>query len=216
MSKAILIAGESGQGKTYSLRNLPPEETFYIDCDGKGLPWKGWRKQYNTENKNYFSTDYPEKVLTALQRIDSEQKQFKYVVVDALSSIMIADEMRRSKEKGYDKWQDLAQCVFGIVAKANRYRDDLVVILIAHTQTDMDDEGYKFTRLLTNGKKLNKIGLDKYLNTVLIAKCINPDEKNYIFETQAKNSIAKSPEGAFEATEIPNDIMAVIDALKEY
>lgn len=40
MSKTILIMGESGSGKTTSMRNLPPEETFYIDCDKKGLSWK--------------------------------------------------------------------------------------------------------------------------------------------------------------------------------
>ena len=47
MSKVICIAGESGSGKTTSMRNLDPETTMYIDCDKKGLSWKGWRNQYN-------------------------------------------------------------------------------------------------------------------------------------------------------------------------
>lgn len=51
MSKAILIIGESGSGKTTSLRNLPPDETCYIDADGKGLSWKGWRNQYNKKKR---------------------------------------------------------------------------------------------------------------------------------------------------------------------
>ena len=50
--------GESGSGKTTSMRNLPSNETFYIDCDGKGLSWKGWRNQYNVDNKNYWKTEY--------------------------------------------------------------------------------------------------------------------------------------------------------------
>lgn len=57
MSKVICIAGESGSGKTTSLRNLPPDQTYYIDCDKKGLSWKGWRDQYNKEKKNYKATD---------------------------------------------------------------------------------------------------------------------------------------------------------------
>ena len=52
MSKTILIMGESGSGKTTSMRNLNPEETFYIDADKKGLNWKGWKEQYNSEKKN--------------------------------------------------------------------------------------------------------------------------------------------------------------------
>ena len=51
MSKVICIAGESGSGKTTSMRNLDPKTTYYIDADCKGLSWKGWRKQYNTENR---------------------------------------------------------------------------------------------------------------------------------------------------------------------
>ena len=46
MSKVIGIMGESGSGKTTSMRNLDPKTTFYIDCDKKGLSWKEWRKQY--------------------------------------------------------------------------------------------------------------------------------------------------------------------------
>lgn len=45
MSTVILIMGEPGQGKTTSMRNLNPETTVYFDCDKKGLPWRGWRKQ---------------------------------------------------------------------------------------------------------------------------------------------------------------------------
>ena len=103
MSKVICIMGESGSGKTTAMRNLPPDKTVYIDCDGKGLSWKGWRKQYNAENKNYLVSDYPLKVQRYLNIIneDEKYKHIKYVVVDTLNGIMIGDEMRRSKEHGY-------------------------------------------------------------------------------------------------------------------
>ena len=56
MSRVILIYGQSGAGKTTSCRNLDPKSTLYIDCDGKGLSWQGWRKSFNAANKNYVRT----------------------------------------------------------------------------------------------------------------------------------------------------------------
>ena len=52
MANVICIAGESGSGKTTSLRNLNPAETYIIDADKKGLSWRGWKKYYSIENKN--------------------------------------------------------------------------------------------------------------------------------------------------------------------
>jgi len=208
MSKAICIMGQSGSGKTYSLRNLDPKKTFYIDADGKGLNWKGWKKSYNSESKNYFKTDDPETIKSLIRQIDG-QKHIKYLIVDTINGIMIADEMRRMKEKGYDKWQDLSNAVYYIVHDSNTYRDDLVVILIAHVQVEEDG----FTHILTNGKKLNKIQLETMLNNVLLAKV---DGDKYAFETKANNSTAKTYAGAFEESVIENDIVKVIEALDEF
>ena len=205
-----MIIGTSGSGKTTSLEKLDPKQTFYIDADGKGLSWKGWRKQYNKENKNYFQCDAPEQIFSLMQTIDEKQKQIKFLVIDTLNGCMVADEMRRSKEKAYDKWVDLAQSVYNIVDYSNKMRDDLTVILIGHTQTS--DDG--FTCLLTNGRKLNKICLESKMTTVLLSR-IN-DNGEYVLETRAKNSTAKAPRGAFDVDEIPNDITLVIEALKDF
>ena len=210
MSKAIMIIGASGSGKTTSLEKLDPKQTFYIDADGKGLSWKGWRQQYNKENKNYYRCDAPEQIFSLMQQIDEKQKQIKFLVIDTLNGCMVADEMRRSKEKTYDKWMDLAQSVYGIVDYANKMREDLTVILVGHTQTSEDG----FTCMLTNGRKLNKICLESKMTTVLLSR-IN-ENGEYVFETRAKNSTAKTPRGAFDVDEIPNDITIVIDALKDF
>lgn len=212
MSKAICIMGESGSGKTTSLRTLPPQETFYIDADGKGLSWKGWRSQYN-KTSNFYQTDKPETIMTLMRKIDKEQQQFKYLVIDTLNGIMVGDEMRRCKEKGYDKWVDLAQSVYEIVNYSNLMRDDLTVILTAHTQTDEYENGTTFTRIKTNGKRLSKIVLESKLPIVLLAKCV---DGRYLFETHANQSTAKTPIGMFDDFEIDNDIMTVIKAAEEY
>ena len=213
MAKVICIAGESGSGKTTSMRNLDPKSTFYIDCDKKGLSWKGWRKQYSIDNKNYFATDLVETVNTLLTKIDKEQKHIKVVVIDTLNGLMVADEMRRSKEKGYDKWVDLAACVWDLVCSAYEFRSDLTIIFTAHTQTERDESGYTFTRIKTSGKKLDKIVLESKFTTVLITKVI---DGQYFFETHANFSTAKTPLGAFDTDEIPNDITEVLKVLEDF
>lgn len=213
MSKVICVMGESGSGKTTSCRKLDPRTTYYIDCDKKGLSWKGWRQQYNSENRNYKATDDADKIKMILAGISEKSPQIKTVVVDTINGIMVGDEMRRIKEKGYDKWVDLASCVWDLVDSAYSYRDDLTVIFLAHTQTERDENGYSFTRIKTNGKKLEKIVLESKFTTVLLSKIV---DGKYVFETRANSSTAKTPMGAFEADTIDNDITQVIEALQDY
>ena len=215
MADLICIMGDSGAGKTTSMRNLDPQKTMYIDCDKKGLSWKGWKSQYNEENKNYIRTDYPNVALQVLQKVNTEE-QFRHitvVVVDTINGLMIADEMRRMREKGYDKWQDLAQSIYILLDYALTMRDDLVIVFTAHTQTEHDDNGYLFTRIKTSGRKLDKITVESKFSTVLLAKCI---DGKYVFETQANFSTAKSPLGMLEEKIIENDIAKVIQTLQEY
>ena len=215
MSKVIGIMGESGSGKTSSMRNLDPATTFYIDCDKKGLAWKGWRDQYNKDNENYLVTDFAQTVQQTIGLISTKEKysHIKTVVIDTLNGIMVADEVRRMKEKGYDKWQDLAQCVWQLLDSLYTFREDLTIIVICHSQTQKEDDGYTFTRIKTSGKKLDKLNVESKLTTVLYAIC---KDGKYLFKTHADNSTAKTPMGAFEKDEIDNDIVTVLNALADY
>ena len=215
MAKVICVAGESGSGKTTSMHKLDPKTTFYIDCDKKGLSWKGWRNNYSVDKKNYYATDLVETVNQILFKINTQKdlSHIKVIVIDTLNGLMVADEMRRSKEKGFDKWVDLAACVWDLVCNAYDLRNDLTVIFTAHTQTERDESGFTFTRIKTSGKKLDKIVLESKFTTVLMTKVI---DGKYFFETHANNSTAKTPMGAFEADEIPNDITEVLKALEDF
>lgn len=212
MGKMLLIMGEQGSGKSFSLKNLPSKEHFYIDCDKKGMNYKGWRNDYNEEQKNYIKCNDGEIIVNLLKNISEKAEHIKYVSIDTINSIMIADELKRSKQKGFDKWDDMANIILQIIMAVPDLRDDLTVIFIGHTQTS--DDG--FTQLKTNGRKLNKIGVEGYFNTVLLAKCVNAENNEYVFETKANNSTARTPYEAFDTMTIPNDIVKVIEVIREY
>lgn len=217
MAKVIGIIGESGAGKTTSLRNLDPATTFYIDCDKKGLNWKGWKKQYNDAGNppNYFRTDTPSTVMGLLKKLNDQDnmKKFKSVVIDTINGIMVAEEMRNVKVQGFGKWTDLASYIYEIIDYALLMRDDITVIILAHSETISDDNGYLFTRMKTNGRKLDKIVLESKLTTVLLAEC---KDGKYIFRTHADRSTVKTPMGAFGVNEIENDVVKVIEALEDF
>lgn len=218
MAKVIGVMGESGSGKTTAMRNLPPAETFYIDCDKKGLNWKGWRKQFNEEAKNYWSSDSFSIVDQLLRKIDKEEqfKQIKYVVIDTLNGMMVAEEMKILSMQSGDKrsaWSDLAQNGWSIINQCLEMRNDLTVIILCHSETISDDNGIIRTRIKTNGRKLEKLVLESKMTTVIWAV---RQDGNYKFILSADGSTCKVPMNSFDVDECDNDIMIVIKALEEY
>lgn len=218
MSKVIGVMGESGSGKTTAMRNLDPAVTFYIDSDKKGLNWKGWRSQYSVEKKNYYATDSFTNVSLLLDKINSEKqfKHIKFVVIDTLNGMMVAEEMRILAMQSGDKrsaWSDLASNGWAIVNKCLTMRDDITVIILCHSETVSDDNGIIKTRIKTNGRKLEKLVLESKMTTVVWA--VRQDGK-YKFILSADGSTCKVPLGAFQTDECENDIMVVIKALEDY
>ena len=218
MARVIGLMGESGSGKTTAMRNLPPKETFYIDSDKKGLNWKGWRDQYSVKNKNYFATDSFSTVQGLLNKINDDEKfkHIKYVVIDTLNGMMVAEEMRILAMQSGDKrsaWSDLAQNGWGIINIALAMREDLTIVILCHSETISDDNGIIRTRIKTNGRKLEKLVLESKMTTVVWS--VRQDGK-YKFILSADGSTCKVPLGAFDNDECDNDITIVIKALAEY
>lgn len=225
MAKVIGVMGESGSGKTTAMRNLPPAETFYLDCDKKGLNWKGWKSQYlpladkdNEDKGFYLSNDNFSIASSTLRHINEDEryKRIKYVVIDTLNGLMVAEEMRILAMQAGDKrsaWSDLAQNGWALINQALELRDDLTVIILCHSETISDENGIVRTRIKTNGRKLEKLVLESKMTTVVWA--VRQDGK-YKFILSADGSTCKVPLGAFDTDECDNDIMLVIDALKEF
>lgn len=218
MATVIGVMGESGSGKTTAMRNLPPDKTFYCDCDKKGLNWKDWRNQYNKNKKNYWCSD-SFTIISGILRKINEQEQFrniKYVVIDTLNGLMVAEEMRILAMQSGDKrsaWSDLAQNGWNLINLALEMRDDLTVIILCHSETISDENGIVRTRIKTNGRKLEKLVLESKMTTVIWA--VRQDGK-YKFILSADGSTCKVPLGAFEESECENDITVVLKALEDY
>lgn len=218
MAKVIGVMGESGSGKTTAMRNLPPSETFYLDCDKKGLNWKGWRDQYNISHKNYLSSDIFATASSLLDRVNKEDqfKHIKYVVIDTLNGLMVAEEMRILAMQSGDKrsaWSDLAQNGWSIINQCLEMRADLTVIILCHSETISDENGIVRTRIKTNGRKLEKLVLESKMTTVIWS--VRQDGE-YKFILSADGSTCKVPLGAFNQDECANDIMIIIKALEDY
>lgn len=218
MAKVIGVIGPPASGKTTSLRTLPPKQTYDIDCDMKGPSWKGGRQQYNKENKNYIKTDKFQTVLQLLDKIDKSPSaaHIKYVVIDTLNALMVAEEMRILAMQGGDKrsaWSDLAQNGWAVVDRAQKMRDNITVIILCHSETVSDDNGLVYTRIKTNGRKLEKLVLESKMTAVVLAA---RKEGKYRFILSADNATCRVPLGAFNTDEIDNDIMLVIEALADY
>ena len=214
MSTVIGVMGQSGHGKSTSLRTLDPASTYYINADGKPLPWRGWTKQYNAEKGNYLQTKDASAIQATLQRINN-QPEIKVCVVDTINAVMIHEEFTRMREKGYDKWIDICQFVYDMIVSASELRQDLIVVLLFHVAVGVDGEGVD--HILTNGRKLEKVHLEFLLTILVYAKGRMVDGKNeYVFEVQANSSTAKTPMDMFPGMEIPNDMRNLCDAVTAY
>ena len=207
MSKKILILGRSGSGKSTSLRNFKKGEVGIISCVGKEMPFKTDIPIYEPKFTPETMNRYPN-TLRAIR-----EAKAKVLVIDDANYLMSTEFMATAGEKGYDKWADLAQCIWGLLDYCHTLRDDLTVIMIFHSQTQKEDDGYTFTRIKTSGRKLDKLCIESKLTTVLYATV---KDGRYIFMTRMDNSTAKTPLGAFEENEIDNDIVPVLKALEEY
>jgi Cdc6-like AAA superfamily ATPase len=218
MSVAIQILGLPGTGKTYSLRNLDAQSTYYINCDKKSMPFRGWKKAFNEENKNYARTSDPILIQKIIQGVSSSREDVKVVVIDTVNSIMSDKEMNERKKKGFDKWLDYAGDIYDLYSLANseKLRDDLTVVFIGHVESYQDNFETRW-RLKTGGAKLTKLNVESKLAYTFYSHAENTGDKiEYYFTTQTDGfNTARSPEGLFEY-KIDNDLAPMIHAINDF
>ena len=215
-----LIMGASGSGKSTSIRTLPPEETVIFSIskgEGKSLPFKGWRKSYNKENKNFFVVSSASQLKALLIKGKPFfEKEKKYLVVDDCQYLMAFDFIRRAKEQGFNKFTELAQDfveIYDLLASINTQS-----FMLQHTE-DLMIDGQKISKAKTLGKLIDdKITWEGLFSIVLMTDIIRKDDGvEYVFRTQSDGTnTCKSPMGMFEDLYIPNDLLLVAKAIEDY
>lgn len=218
MATIVAIVGKSGSGKSRSIKNLDPATTYIINCDGKSLPFRGWRQKYGEEQKNYWKMSDIKAISESLPMFADRRRDIQTVVIDTVNAIMLDDEMSKMKQKGYDKWADLAVGIYELIKICNGLRDDLIVVLMFHSADYRDENtGQIERRILTNGRKLEKIQLETKLPIVLYTRVEGKgDDAKFYFETKTCDSTGKSPEGMFESFLIENCLQKVVQAVRAY
>jgi adenylate kinase family enzyme len=220
MAEVVFVIGPSGSGKSTSGRNLSPQSTYWINCDQKALPFRGWKSAYSEESKNYTKVADLDKIKQILVNIPVKLPNVNTIVIDTMNRMMTDRVMKDRTIKGYDKWTNLAGGIYDIVKTASEaLPDNIIVFIMAHVNESIDDSGVSARRIMTAGKQLDKIVLESMSSIVLFTKVDSKGEgkNSYHFETQSDGySTAKSPEGMFESFLVPNDLEIVRSAIINY
>lgn len=202
MGTVVFILGRSGTGKSYSMRNFKPDELAIINVQGKVLPFKGGAK-FTTKN-----TDNASEIISAMKLISNK---VRVIVIDDFQYVMANEFMRRSNERGFDKFTDIAKNAWSIIDSIRTLPDNVIVYVMCHLDTG--DDGVE--KLKTIGKLLDeKIVLEGMATIVLKT---NVADGNYTFVTQnnGKDTV-KSPYGMFPSYAIQNDLKYVDEKIRNY
>lgn len=201
MGIGVLILGESGSGKSTSLRNFEPDELGIFNVASKPLPFRKQLPAFNNCNI--------EQISQCLLRPKNDK--IRAYVIDDSQHLMAFQMFERAKELGYNKFTDIALNFYNLLQVVIRQTPpDTIVYFLHHTETT--DTGK--VKAKTVGKMLdNQLTLEGLFSIVLLCKT---DGQRHYFETQSDGfTTAKSPMDMFER-EIDNDLKAVDTQIREY
>lgn len=198
MGIPVLIIGESGSGKSASLRNFKPEEVAIFNVAGKPFPFR-----------NKFSALTVEDPRTIMGILISNK--MNCYVIDDSQYLMAFKLISRLNEKGYEKYTEIAKDFRDMVDTIVKKTSDDTVVYFLHHSEQRDDGHYKAK---TSGKMIdNWLTLEGLFSIVLMA---TTDGKKHQFITQSDGTnTCKSPMEMFEL-EIDNDLEFVDNTIREY
>jgi len=223
MANAVLVIGESGSGKSTSLRNLNPEETFIYNVANKPLPFKGWKSKYkydgDTQNMSKHSS--PDALYKSLKAVVEVNPKIKNIIIDDFQYLMAFEYMNKADVKGYDKFVKLAKQMYDIIKFAVvEMSDDIFIVFLSHAEESVDIDGKRKIKAKTIGKMIDNALTIEGLFSIVLYSRVKKDIQgnvNYVFDTRNNGeNTCKSPEGMFESNEIPNDLSLVKEAIYKY
>ncbi|QWA09566.1 AAA family ATPase [Sodalis ligni] len=218
MGTPVLILGDSGAGKSYSLRNFKPDEVILLQCIPKILPFRatGWHlhgkllPDGTKQRGNVLRMDDWEQVQDTINRMVLSKTR-QVLIIDDFQTVMQHENMMRAYQTGYGKFTEMADHIWRIIMAATQLPDGYRVYFLAHTE---ETEGK--IRMKTTGKMLNeKLTPEGYFSIVL--RAIKKDGKHVFLIKGDDNDTAKAPPDLFPGmTEIDNDLKAVDVAITEF
>ncbi|MBS9442453.1 ATP-binding protein [Photorhabdus heterorhabditis] len=213
MGTATLILGESGTGKSTSLRNLNPADCLLVQTVRKPLPfkstlWKLWDRE-KPETSVFISDKYSH-IEGAIIKAHSYGK--KIVIIDDFQYVMANEFMRRSDEKSFDKFTEIGSHAWNIIDKAiNGTPDDLRIYFLSHTEETQTGK----VKIKTIGKMLDEKITIEGMFTIVLRTIVKDD--NYLFSTRNNGyDTVKSPMGMFDKHEIENDLAVIDETICHY
>ncbi|PIT55401.1 AAA family ATPase [Snodgrassella alvi] len=220
MSITTFVLGDSGTGKSTSLRNLDPKTSFLIQIRQKPLPFKSkeWCQREKREDDtwtdgNIFVSDNSDKIVRILRRLPDHVKT---IIIDDFQYLMSNEFMRSVTDElqgnaVFHKYNCLAKNAYEVIDAATSCPTDKRIYIMAHTQTDEMGR----TSIKTIGKLLDeKIVLEGMVTIVLRTQVING---NYLFSTHNNgNDTVKTPIDMFERDLIGNDLNEVDTVICDY
>ena len=200
MGLPVLILGESGSGKSTSLRNFNKDELVIYNVAGKPLPFRGGTQLNRADNVSYN---------TIMQNMS--KKKFRCYVIDDSQYLLAFELFGRVAEKTYDKFTEMAVHFYDLIQFVIRQMPPDCIVYFLHHTDDIDGK----VKAKTVGKMLNeKLTVEGLFSIVLMAKNL---DGRYIFRTHSDGrDTVKTPMGMFEQDEIDNDLKAVDAAIREY
>ena len=194
----VLILGQSGSGKSTSLRNFNEKEVGVFNVAGKPLPFRSKIKTFNTSDYNQIAKSL-------------KDNKLKCYVIDDSSYLMSFEQVARAKEIGYAKYTDMGLHFLNLIRTIqNETSEDTIVYFLHHIERLEDG----VIKAKTIGKMIdNWITLEGLFTIVLMAWT---DGKQHKFITQSDGfTTCKSPLDMFPL-EMDNDLKAVDTAIREY
>ena len=199
MGIPILILGESGTGKSASMRNFKPDEVALANVAGKPLPFKGkFAEVINSDSyraiKKFMKESYAD-----------------VVVIDDAQYLMANEFMRRSAERGYDKFTEIAVNFWDLVQAVRELPEEKIVAFMAHIERDQSGN----EKIKTIGKLLDEKITVEGMFTIVLKTSVSDGKFSFLTQNSGHDTV-KSPIGLFAANEIDNDLKAVVDSIRKY
>ena len=198
MGIPVLILGESGTGKSASLRNFKPEDLKVINVANKPLPFKNKIESVATD-------DYR----TVVKELKLNKK--KVAVIDDAQYLMANEFMRRATEYGFDKFTEIAQNFWSLVNMVKDLPSDQVVYFLAHIERDANGN----EKIKTIGKLLDEKITVEGMFTIVLKTNVTDGVYSFITQNSGHDTV-KSPIGMFPSVVIDNDLKYVDEKIRNY